>query len=61
MAVALRLPDGTTIHDPEWQCVADVMRGAHGQGITRVSGEVIHACIQRDPACWHCNLPTDEA
>lgn len=39
--LALRLPDGTMIHDPEWTCVADVMRGSHEQGIARVTGELV--------------------
>ena len=39
--LAIRLPDGTLITDPDWLCVADVMRGAHGQGSTRVTGELV--------------------
>jgi hypothetical protein len=39
--LALRLPDGTLVRDPEWHCVADVMRGCHGQAITRVVGELV--------------------
>lgn len=41
MALAIQLPDGTLITDPDWQCVADVMRSAHGQGVTRMPGELI--------------------
>lgn len=38
---AIKLPDGSLITDPEWRCPADVMRGAHGQGITRTRGELV--------------------
>lgn len=38
---AIRLPDGRLITDPDWHCPADVMRGAHGQGVTRMPGELI--------------------
>ena len=37
----IHLPDGKVIRDPSWQCVADVMRGAHGQGVTRMPGELV--------------------
>ena len=37
----IRLPDGHLVTDPEWRSPADVMRGAHGQGITRVRGELV--------------------
>jgi hypothetical protein len=37
----IRLPDGTTITDPEWRNVGDVMRAAHGHGVTRMPGTLI--------------------
>lgn len=39
--LAIRLPDGRLITDPEWHTVSDVMRGCHGQGSTRVVGELV--------------------
>lgn len=41
VTLAIRLPGGRLITDPEWHCVADVMRGTHGQGSTRVVGELV--------------------
>lgn len=41
LVLAIRLPNGELICDPEWECVADVMRSAHGQGVTRMPGELI--------------------
>lgn len=38
---AIRLDDGRLITDPTWHSVADVMRGAHGQGVTRVVGKLV--------------------
>lgn len=38
---AIRLDDGTYITDPDWRCPADVMRNAHGQGVTRMPGELV--------------------
>lgn len=39
--LGILLPDGALITDPDWHCVADVMRGAHGQGSHRVVGELV--------------------
>lgn len=39
--LGIRLPDGTLITDPDWHCVADVMRGAHAHGGNRVTGDLI--------------------
>lgn len=41
MTYAIRLPDGRLITDPGWHSVADVMAGAHGQGGTRVVGDLV--------------------
>lgn len=38
--LGMRLPDGTLIQDPDWRCVADVMRGASAHG-RRVSGVLV--------------------
>ncbi len=43
MPLAIRLPDGSRINDPDWHTVADVMAGTHGLGLTRVVGELIDA------------------
>lgn len=39
--LAIRQPDGSLVSDPEWHCVADVMRSAHGRGITAIDGELV--------------------
>jgi hypothetical protein len=41
MALGILLPDGRLITDPDWQCVADVMKSAHGQGYKSVTGELV--------------------
>lgn len=41
MTLAIRLDDGTLITDPGWHTVADVMASAHGQGVTRMPGELV--------------------
>ena len=41
MTLAIRLDDGTLITDDEWDTVGDVMRAAHGQGVTRMPGQLI--------------------
>lgn len=38
---AIRLDDGSLVTDPTWHCPADVMRSAHGHGITRMPGELV--------------------
>lgn len=40
MRLGIRLPDGQVVTDPEWRCVADVMRGAAAHG-RRVIGELV--------------------
>lgn len=39
--LAIVLPSGAVITDPEWECMADVMRSAHGQGVTRMPGRLV--------------------
>jgi hypothetical protein len=49
MTYAIRLPDGHLITDPDghlitdpdWHTVADVIRGSHGFGVERMSGELV--------------------
>lgn len=38
---AIELDDGTRITDPDWRSPADVMRSAHGQGVTRMPGRLV--------------------
>lgn len=45
---AIRLPDGQLITDPEWRCPGDVMRGAHGHGVTRMPGELVRLAADED-------------
>lgn len=37
----IRLEDGRVITDEDWTCPADVMRGAHGQGVRRMPGVLV--------------------
>lgn len=40
--VALELPDGQLVTDPEWRCEADVLRSAHGiVGRDRMPGRLV--------------------
>ena len=37
----IKMPDGSLITDEEWACPADVMRSAHGHGVTRMPGTLV--------------------
>lgn len=40
--LGIRFPDGVLVTDPEWRCVADVLRAAHGQlDRDRMPGELV--------------------
>ncbi len=39
--LAIRLDDGRLITDPDWHTPSDVMRAAHGQGVTRMPGTLV--------------------
>ena len=47
---AIRLDDGTLITDPEWRTPADVMRAAHGQGVTRMPGQLVRVDDEAEEA-----------
>lgn len=41
MTLAILTETGEVITDPEWHTMSDVMRGAHGMNIRRVTGQLI--------------------